>query len=327
VSTPAYRKNLVEIIDGSSTAFVKNKRVFIKHKNVSDVVDYEIIYDNLFERARSKGLPTNEEILEDLDAGEIWTKADEEYINTQKSFIEGLKLSKSSLFLDSAIRSINNQLEEAETDLIIHLSKKNSLVQNSAETYASNRANDYYILGSFFKDKDAREPLYTEEEFEYLDGATLSEVIQRYNEFNGRFAEEQIMELVIQDFYKIYYSFSDTATDFFGKPVAKLTNFQLNLIIYTRIFKNIFEEHQDIPERMKKDPNALLDFASSADSREKARSSLNKENSAGASVIGATKEDMNVLGLNTDTQKSMNQAVKDKGGSLSMKDLMDLNGI
>ena len=61
-STP-YRKNLVEIIDGSSTAFIKNKRVFIKHKNVSDVVDYEIIYDNFFERAQARGLPTEKEII------------------------------------------------------------------------------------------------------------------------------------------------------------------------------------------------------------------------------------------------------------------------
>lgn len=325
-STP-YRKNLVEIIDGSSTAFIKDKRVFIKHKNVSDVVDYEIVYDNLFERAKSKGLPTDEEILEDLDAGEIWTKDDEEYIVTQKSFIEGLQLSKSSLFIESAIKSINRQLEEAQADLAIHLSKKQSLVQNSAETYATNRANDYYILRSFFKDKDTQEPLYTEEEFEYLDRVTLAEVIQRYNEFNGKFSEEQIMELVVQDFYKIYYSFSETATDFFGKPVAKLTNFQLNLLIYTRIFKNIFEQHKDIPEKINKDPNALLDFASSSESREKAKSQLNKENSAGASVLGATKEDMETLGLNTDTQKTMTQAAKEKGGSLSMKDLMNLNGI
>lgn len=325
-STP-YRKNLVEIIDGSSTSFIKGKRVFIKHKNVSDVVDYEIIYDNYFERARERGLPTEKEVLEELEMAEVWTKEDEEYIKTQTSFIEGLRLSKGSLYIESAKESINRQLKDAEYDLNLHLAKRASLIANCAETYSTNRANDYYILRSFYKDKGTTELLYTEEEFEYLESSILAEVVTAYNNFHGKFSEQQIMELVIQDFYKIYYSFCETATDFFGAPVAKLTNFQLNLLIYTRIFKNIFEQHSDIPERMMKDPNALLDFAASAKSREDAKDALNKDNSAGASVVGATKQDLADLGLNTGTQKTMTQAAKEKGGSLSMKDLMDLNGI
>ena len=36
-----------------------------------------------------------------------------------------------------------------------------------------------------------------------------------------------------------------------------LTNFQLNLTIYTRIFKNIFEMNEDIPEKIKQDPEAF----------------------------------------------------------------------
>jgi len=325
-STP-YRKNLVEIIDGSSTAFIGSQRVFIKHKNVSDVVDYEIIFDNFLERATARGLPTEEQVLEDLNTSEIWTEADEEYIRTQKQYIEGLRLSKGNLYVESAKESINRQLEEAERDLNDHLQKKRDLTANCAETYSYNRANDYYILRSFYKDKETNEPLYTEKEFEYLDNKILAQVITAYNDFHGKFSEEQIMELVVQDFYKIYYSFCETATDFFGAPVAKLTNFQLNLLIYTRIFKNIFEQNNDIPERMMKDPKALLDFAASADSREKAKSQLNKEGSAGASVVGATAQDLSDLGLASESQKTMTQAAKEKGGSLSMKDLMDLNGI
>ena len=324
---PGYRQNLVEIIDGSSTAFIKDQRVFIKHKSVSDVVDYEIIHDNFLDKAIRRGLPTQEEVLDELKIAEIWTDADEEFIVSHKHYIEGLKISKGSLYLDSAIQAINRQLEDAEHELKTHVEKKFQLLQNCAETYAINRANDYYILRSFYKDKDTTELLYTEEEFEYLNSSLLAEVISSYNQFHGRFSEDQIMELVLQDFYKIYYSFSETATDFFGKPVCKLTNFQLNLIIYTRIFKNIFDNHNDIPEKIQKDPKALMDFAVSADARDKAKGELNKEGSAGASVVGATKEDLENLGLNTGTQQTLTEVAKKKGGSLSMKDLMDLNGI
>ena len=185
-STP-YRKNLVEIIDGSSTAFIKNNRVFIKHKNVSDVVDYEIIYDNYFDRARERGLPSESEVIEELEMAEVWTKEDEEFTKTQTHFIEGLKISKGQLFVESAKESIGRQLKEAEYDLNIHLAKRANLIANSAETYASNRANDYYVLRSFFKDKETKELLYTEEEFEYLNGSTLSEVMNQYNLFHNKF--------------------------------------------------------------------------------------------------------------------------------------------
>ena len=38
--------------------------------------------------------------------------------------------------------------------------------------------------------------------------------------------------------------------------------------MYTRIFKNIFEQNDDIPERIMDDPAALLDFANSSEARE-----------------------------------------------------------
>ena len=42
--------------------------------------------------------------------------------------------------------------------------------------------------------------------------------------------------------------------------------------------------------------------------------------------MGATKEDLDELGLNTTNKNSLHEAAKKKGGSLSMKDLMDMGG-
>jgi hypothetical protein len=116
--------------------------------------------------------------------------------------------------------------------------------------------------------------------------------------------------------------------DFFGKPVVSLTNFQLNLILYTRVFKNIFDQHQDIPEHITKNPKQLLDFASSSETRQKAKERIDKAGDGGAGVIGATKQDLNNLGVEqADTSATnLHDEAKKKGGSLSMKDLMDLGG-
>ena len=114
--------------------------------------------------------------------------------------------------------------------------------------------------------------------------------------------------------------------DFFGVPVVKLNNFQLNLLIYTRIFKNIFEMNDDIPDKIKKDPEALLDYANSSEVREEVKGKMNDSSSA-STIVGATKEDLEELGMNTSSGTNLHEAAKKKGGSLSMKDLMDISGV
>lgn len=323
-----YRRIYTEIVDGCSTSFIGQKRIFIKHQSVSDVVDYEIIYDKYYSYATERGLLNEEELLNDLNKDKIWTEEDESAIKNQEFFLDNLRKSKSNLYLQAAIDKANEQEKEAEQKLSEMKNKKEALLANSAENYAQNRANDYFVSRSFFKDVDQKEHLYTEEEFEFLDISEIKKVINCYNNFSDKFSESSIQNLVLQDFFKIYYSFSEQSMDFFGKPVVALTNFQLNLILYTRVFKNIFDHHQDIPDQIKKDPKLLLDFASSSESREKAKERIAKAGDGGAGVIGATKQDLDNLGVDRPQASSRNlhEEAKKKGGSLSMKDLMDMGG-
>ena len=96
--------------------------------------------------------------------------------------------------------------------------------------------------------------------------------------------------------------------------------------MYTRIFKNIFEQYDDIPERIMDDPSALLDFANSASAREEMKKKFDGDNAA-STIMGATKEDMEELGITPSEGNSLAAAAKKKGGSLDMKDLMDLSGV
>ena len=323
-----YRRIYTEIVDGCSTSFIGQKRIFIKHQSVADVVDYEIIYDKYYSYATDRGLLNEEQLLKDLEKDGIWTEADEAEIQKQQFFLDNLSKSKGGLYLQSAIDKANEQQEEAQLKLLGMKSKKDALLSNSVENYAQNRANDYFVSKSFFKDISQKEHLYTEEEFEFLELSQIKKVIECYNDFSDRFSESSIQKLVLQDFFKIYYSFSEQSMDFFGKPVVALTNFQLNLILYTRVFKNIFDQHENIPEQITKDPKQLLDFASSSESREKAKERIQKAGDGGAGVMGATKQDLDKLGVDRPdaSAKNLHEEAKKKGGSLSMKDLMDMGG-
>ena len=51
------------------------------------------------------------------------------------------------------------------------------------------------------------------------------------------------------------------------------------------------------------------------------------ESSSASTIVGATKEDLEELGLEGQSGSTLHEEAKKKGGSLSMKDLMDLGGV
>lgn len=324
----SYRKIFKEISQGFSSYFVGEKRRYIKHQSFYDLVDFDDVYEMHLERAQSKGLPSELEIFEDLKKDGMWTEKDDAEIEKQSFYVDSLIKNKKNIYLKSALDQINKQIKDAQDNLSSLKSKKEALISNSADKYALNRANDFYIVNSFYKDKNLQEKLYTEQEFEYASTAEVGKLVSTYNEFHQTFSENNIKHLAIQDFYKSYYSFIDNLSDFFGKPVVELTNYQLNLTLYTKIFKNIQEQYsEEIPDRIKNDPDALLDFANSSESREKIKQELSKDSGA-STIVGATKEDMEELGLAQPNRgKSLEDLAKEKGGSLSMKDLMNLSGV
>tara|TARA_B110000305_G_C19427849_1_gene634602 strand:+ start:45 stop:1025 length:981 start_codon:yes stop_codon:yes gene_type:complete len=326
VKLKEYRGLFKEIVDGFSAYYVGEEKRYIKHQSNSDLVEFDQVYQMHFDRAKSRGLPSEQEILEELEKEEIWNKSDQAEIDAQLFYVKSLHKNKKNIYLSSAIKTINNQIAEAELKLKELTEQKSSLISNSCDGYALNRANDFYMFNSFYKTKDLDEPLYTQEEFENTNTKEVTNLVRTYNSFHDKFSEKNIQNLAVQDFYKIYYSFSESTMDFFGVPVVKLNNFQLNLLIYTRIFKNIFEMNDDLPDKIKKDPEALLDYANSSKAREEVKSKMSGS-SAGSTIVGATKEDLEDLGMDLSSGKSLESEARKKGGELSMKDLMDLNGV
>jgi hypothetical protein len=328
VETKNYRKALKEIIDRVSPCRLEDKRRYIKHQSISDVVNFEDVYDEHYAYAQSRGLPTEKDLLQQLKDDGIWLPKDDAEIEKQRFFIQSLDKNKRNLYLQSAINKINSQKLEAEKKLQILHQQKDQLISTCCEKYAINRANDFYMVSSFFKGADVKEQLFTQEEFEFIEAPRVTALVRVYNDFHRKFAETAIQNLVLQDFYKIYYSFSESCFDFFGSPIVHLSTNQLNLIIYTRVFKNIFDTHDDIPDKIKKDPDALLDYSASSEAREDIKSKLQATDTKGGStIVGATKDDLEELGLQSSGGKSLHDAAAKKGGKLSMKDLMDLSGV
>ena len=327
----AYRKVFRDIVKGWSQVEYQDQTFYIKHLNATDQVDIDEIKANYLQSAISRGIPKQEEVLKDLKKNKTWTNEDERKIKRQEAYIEQLIKGKSQIVLKSHLDQQNKNVEEAREELNKLKLRKSQLMGVNAEDYAEKRSNDHYVIKSFFLDAKMEEPLFPDEHsFNELYADDVSGYIQLYNQTFECFEELNIQKMILQDFYYIYFPFSDDTVGFFGRPVVELTYNQLKLIVYTKIFKSIFENNQHIPEKIKKDPQALLDYGSiSSEAKDKIKEQFG-DDTDGSTLFNATEEDYEYAGLQKPSDKagiSLHKAAEKKGGSLNMQDLMELSGI
>lgn len=325
-----YRKIFRDIVRGYSEVSVSGYKYYVKHLTSLDQVDIDDVEAYYLKQAKDRGLQNQTDILPDLYTDGTWSPKEESQIERLNNFLEELSRNKKQLVLKSAIDKQNKSIDETIAKIKDLNSKRAQAMGANVEDYASKRSNDHYIIKSFFKDEDLKNPLFpNESDFDEL---FLDEVMLFINEYNKAFRsfEEQIIQtMILQDFYYIYFPFSDDTVGFFGNPVCYLTYNQLKLIVYTKIFKNIFEQNPNIPDSIKKDPRALLDYGNISDeAKSKMKEQIDKGKD-GSTLFGATAEDYEYAGLDNPNDKvgmSLQKAAEKKGGSLNMQDLMELSG-
>tara|TARA_R110002020_G_scaffold6262_2_gene26174 strand:- start:98 stop:1099 length:1002 start_codon:yes stop_codon:yes gene_type:complete len=327
--TSLYKRTFRDIALGFSLAYVKGEATFIKHLGHLDQVDLDDRRHEFLQKANKRGIPTEKEVLEILIEQGDWTKEDEKQITDEENFVEQLIYNKSGLYLKSQIDNQDRLVEEARAKLNKKLKQKESLLGNTAETYADKRCFDLYIINSLFYDREFKSKYFTQETYDNLSSGDLNTISLIYSEIFKGFADQQVQELVLEDFYSPFMNMCESAVEFFGKPVCQLSHYQIKLFSYTKMFKNIFSSGEEIPHSIRKDPQKIIDWARNPKGREKAKEVLAKAGEGGAGLFGATEEDLQSLGVETRGAGtvSLQDAVRKKGGSLNMQDLMKLSGI
>lgn len=325
-----YRKIFRDIINGYSPAEVAGQSYYVKHLSSLDQVDIDDYRKIYYDQAVARGIPTEEEVKKDLEKDGVWTKEDELEISKLERFVEQLIKNKSQILLKSKLDQQNKTIESTRKKIEELKIKKIELLGVNAEGYADKRSNDYYIIKSFYHDKELTKLVFeTESDYNELYGDEIVGFIKCYNEIFMNFEEKVIQTMILQDFYYIYFPFCDDTVGFFGHPVSKLTYNQLKLIVYTKIFKGILENNAHIPDKIKKDPQALLDYGNISDeAKTKMQQQMSSDKDA-STLFGATDEDYEYAGLSKpsdSTKISLHKAAEKKGGSLSMEDLMELSG-
>ena len=312
-----------EIIKGYSTAEYRSSPIFVKHLGCNEKAIFDLRYKEFHKIAVDKGIPTEEQSLEAAKKDGFWSENDEAEIEKIQSYIERLGITKKNLFKSLEIKEIQKIIDEEKKKLIAKLSERRGVLGKTVEEYASNRSSDYIIYESFYKDEKLKEKFFSIQEFEDMSYEELVEFILMYNSFMQDFTELNIQKTVLMDFFNQYFLVIDYPTEFFGSPMVKLTDFQVRIIMYGKIFKSIFDHTENIPDKIRKDPEALLAYQDKSAAKKDFESKHSPKGDVSASMVfGATKEDMQE---NNAKGTSLNKLMKEKK-VLNMEELMKLHG-
>jgi len=323
-----YKKAFRDIKNGFSEIKVLENLFYLKHLSLEDQVDIDQIYDHYFDEAKNRGVPTNDETLKRLIEEKQWSTKQESLIKQEEDFIDNLNKQKKSLYLKSEIQRVNADIELGQKRLYDLKNTKASFFNRTAESYAEERVNDFYILKCLYKDKKLSQQAFEEDQFDNIDSETLTSIIKQYSEIYKNINDNTIQYLVLQDFFNLYMPFAENPTEFFGKSVCELTYNQVKLLIYARFFKNVFQQNDKMPQDIKNDPDKIIDYVNANENAKKVIENKNNKENQASSIIGATSEDLEYVGLKAKGQKTLSLAdeAKKKGGSLSMEDMMNIFG-
>ena len=312
-----------EIFEGFSRFDFQGQTVFFRHFNFLDQGCLLSAHEKYHAKAIKRGIQEENDVLKKLNEDGTWTEEEELSIKEKESYLETLEKTKSKILLPSH-RETHQQLINKEKIELMHLRlKRKELIGKTATEYAHNRANEDFLRNLLYKDDSLLKLMFSDQDFEEIDPDDLQVLLQQYYDKINLLSDDTIQKMVLEDQFSLYLSHCEKPFDFFGKPITKLSVFQLKTLAYGRMFLNIFQNVDKIPDSIRKDPEALISFAESSRNKDKMTKNI-KDNSATA-VFGAKKEDLEFVDSEA-KQVSLGDLLKKNGGQLNMEQMMEVMG-
>jgi hypothetical protein len=314
-----------EAFDGYTEAEFSGSPLYIKHISIADQRYLHKYYEKYRQIALDKGLDSKEERLAYVIKEGIWDEKDDAKIHTLKFETKNLKKTAENLFLPSQrekmLKDIDLKLKEVE-DLQL---KKREVVGKTAEDYATNRSGDEILRFLLFKDKELTKHFYSDDEFGELEVWEIAQLSLLQGAIQARLSDDRIQEAVLRPFFSMYLSLCEDVGGFYQKPVTHLTIYQLRVVLFGRMFFNIFQFTEDIPEDFKQDPQKLMAFSEAQRNKDTQSRGGLRDDADGSVVFGATKDDLKSLDADPNAV-SLAEEAKKHGGKLDMKQMMRLAG-
>ena len=311
-----------EAFDGYTENLLGDKTVYIKHVNIRDQRYLHKYYEKYKNKALSKGVENEETRIKYILKEGLWEEKDDMKIQSLDLEITNLKKTVNQLILASQREQYTQTIQEKTEELISLKHKRKEVIGKTAEDYATARSGDELLRFLLFKDKNLTENLFTEEEFDELEAWEISALSKMHSDIQSRLSDETIQKAVLRPFFSMYLSLCEDAYGFYQKPITELTIYQLRVVLFGKMFFNIFQFTEDIPDNIRDDPEKLLAYS---ESKRNNNSNTIRDDASGSAVFGATDQDVKELG-GTSGGVSLTEEAKKHGGKLNMEQMMRLAG-
>ena len=316
-----------EAFDGYSLSYLKDSPVYIKHVNIRDQRYLHIFYEKYKKLALDKGLDLEKDRIAYVLEEGIWSEEEEMKICSLEKEVENLKNTAKAVFLTSQKENLLSEVHEREKELLELSAQRAEVMGKTAEDYATTRSGDEILRFLLFKDCTLKKNFYTTEQFDELETWEVLKINSLQQDVQKKLNDKTIQEAVLRPFFSMYLSLCENAGNFYRKPVTELTIYQLRVVLYGRMFHNIFQYTENIPDNIRKDPEKLIAFSESQRNKDSNQGGIRDDADASA-VFGATQEDMEEIrgGKQGGKTVSLKEEAEKHGGKLNMEQMMRLAG-
>ena len=300
--------------------------ISIKHLGNLELAEIDYFYNLTLNDAIKKGIPNYESKVESLVEDGLWSRDDETKISEYKETASQYESNRDSQFLKSKRAMWAKELANIKDEIYNLELRKQSILGDYAEGFATKRSNEMHILLSFYSGADITKRLFSQESFNQLDDAEIKSLFTIFQGYTDKFNQGSIKKIALSNFFLNMFSLtSENIYEFYGKPVVNLTFYQIDLFGWGKHFKQILSQFgSKIPPNIMDDPNKILEYVELNKNYQEAFPEEGGEG-GGMSLMGASKEDYEVLGIKAEGNKKFADALKKKG-KLSLDDIMKLSG-
>ena len=313
-----------EAFDGYSEVTINGKDAYIKHVSIQDQRYLHKYYEKYKTLALDRGLESKEDRLKAVMEDGMWSPEEDSSIAFLEFEIKNLKKTQGQLPLPSQRKEMGEAISNKEKDLLELLTKRAEIIGKTAEDYATARSGDEVLRFLIFRDTELKENFYTKDEFDNLEAWEVLTINALQAKSGQRMEDKKIQEALLRPFFSMYLSLFEDVAAFYGKPITALTVYQLRVALFSRMFYNIFQHTEDIPDNIKQDPEKLMAFSESQRNKDSRKTSI-RDDADASMVFGATKEDMQTFDA-PQGNKALSEEADKHGGQLNMEQMMRLAG-
>ena len=331
-SISIYGKLYSEIAQSYSVDFFQKKEIYFKHPSVNEHFNIYNNYDVFIEKAKQRGILTEEEKISEAIKNKWWDSNRESQYQMFKKTIDNLLKTRDKLLYLSQKQELDLQIRKTESIYLTYLKQRKDIVGYTIEQYANDKFFDELIFNLSYRDQNLTKRFF-EDINEYYDliEEDTDELRKKFTKKSNNFTNENIKLIAACGFFQNLVYITTEPVEFWGKSITKCSKYQIDLLIYGKMFRKFIEGYsqsgKSIPEYILSDPEKLVqwvDNQSNSKTPTKIKSKKVNSENAVSSFVGATTEDLNNLGVNVEKigGKSLLQLAREKGGTLEKSDYL-----